>query len=149
MAGVLGVASVSVVPFALAVAGRPSVVGFPAVASVPANPGVPILSDGFTHWTVQRDILLDYRTIGLWLSDFYFFLLSDYRNIEYQISEFKKLSDLGLNLSDYRISDLGLNLSDYQISDLGLNLSDIGLGTSGYTTFLLYLWREGFHVRVG
>jgi hypothetical protein len=50
------------------------------------------------------------RTIGLWLSDCSFFLLSDYRNIEHRIGEFKKLSE-------YRISDLGLNLSDYRISD--------------------------------
>jgi hypothetical protein len=40
----------------------------------------------------------------------YFYLLSNYRNIEYRIGEFKKLSD-------YRISDQGLNLSDYRISD--------------------------------
>ncbi len=51
--------------------------------------------------------LSNYRnmTIGL-----LFFRLSDYRNIEYRIRKFKKLSD-------YRISDLGLNLSDYRISD--------------------------------
>jgi hypothetical protein len=54
-----------------------------------------------------------YKTIEL--SDYgyrivIFFLLSDYRNIEYQIGEFKKLSDNG-------IFDLGLNLLDYQILD--------------------------------
>jgi hypothetical protein len=39
-----------------------------------------------------------------------FFLLSNYRNIEYRFGEFKKLLD-------YRISDQGLNLSDNRISD--------------------------------
>jgi hypothetical protein len=39
-----------------------------------------------------------------------FFLLSNYRNIENRIGKFKKLLD-------YRISDLGLNLSEYRISD--------------------------------
>jgi hypothetical protein len=55
---------------------------------------------------------INYRTIGLWLSDCNFFLLSNYwyRNIEYRIAEFKKLSD-------YRISDQDLNLSDYRILD--------------------------------
>jgi hypothetical protein len=51
-----------------------------------------------------------YYTIGLWLSDSNFFLLSNYRNIEYRIGELKKPSD-------YRISDQGLNLSDYRITD--------------------------------
>ncbi len=46
--------------------------------------------------------------IGLWI-----FLLSNYQNIEYRIGEFKKLP-----ISDYRISDQGLNLSEYRISDL-------------------------------
>jgi hypothetical protein len=39
-----------------------------------------------------------------------FFLLSDYRNIEYRAGEF-------LQLSDYQISDQGHNISDYRISD--------------------------------
>ncbi len=116
IAGIPGVARVSEVPVELAVAGGPAVICFPAVdgiltvASIPGDPRVPILAGGFTYWTVQWDILLDYRTIGQWLSDCYFLLLSDHRNIEYRIGEFKKLSD-------YRISDLGLNLSDYRISD--------------------------------
>jgi hypothetical protein len=38
------------------------------------------------------------------------FLLSNYGNIEYRIGEFKKLLH-------YRISDQGLNLSDYWLSD--------------------------------
>ncbi len=54
--------------------------------------------------------VLHYRTIGLWLSDCNFFLLSNYRNIEYRIGELTKLLD-------YRISDQGLNLSDYRISE--------------------------------
>ncbi len=115
IAGIPGVARVCEVHFELAIAGGPAVICFPAVdgiltvASIPADPRVPILAGGFTYWTVQWDILLDYRTIGQWLSDCYFLLLSDHRNIKYRIGEFKKLSD-------YRISDLGLNLSDYRIS---------------------------------
>jgi hypothetical protein len=74
-AGIPGVASVSEVPFELAVAGGPAVIGFPAVddvlavASIPAHPGVPILAGGFTGLysvhSVQYDILQDYGTIGL------------------------------------------------------------------------------------
>ncbi len=51
--------SVSEVPFKLAVAGGPAVIGFPAVdgvlaaASIPADPGAPILAGGFTYWIVQ------------------------------------------------------------------------------------------------
>ncbi len=39
--------------------GSPAVTGFPAVdgvlvsASAPAVPGIPILADGFTFWTVK------------------------------------------------------------------------------------------------
>jgi hypothetical protein len=87
-----------------AVAGGPAVECVLAVASVPADPVVDILAGGFTYWIVERD-LLHYRTIGLWLSDCNFFLQSNYRNIEYRIGQFKKLSD-------YRISVQGLNLSD-------------------------------------
>jgi hypothetical protein len=111
IAGSPGVTSVSEVPFKLAVAGGPLVIGFPAVdgvlavASILAHPGVPILAGVFTC-----DILKDYQTIRQWQSDCYFFCYHDYRNIEYQIGKFKKLSD-------YMISDLGLNLSDYQITD--------------------------------
>ncbi len=101
--------------FEHAVAGGPAVTSFPAVggvlavASVPADPGVHILADGFTYWIVEWDVLL-YRTIGLWLSDCNIFPLSNYWNIEYRIGEFKELLD-------YRISDQGLNLSDYLIWD--------------------------------
>ncbi len=111
IAGIPGVASVSEVPFKLAVAGGPPVIGFPAidgilaVASIPAHPGVPISAGVFTC-----DILQDYQTIGLWLSDCYFFCYHGYRNIEYQIDKIKKLPD-------YQITDLGLSLSDYQITD--------------------------------
>ncbi len=52
-------------------------------------------------------ILSDFRTMAIGL---FFFLLSNYWNIQYRIGEFKKLSE-------YQISDLGLNLSDYRISD--------------------------------
>jgi hypothetical protein len=77
-AGVPGVVGVSAVPFEHDVAGGPAVTGFPAVdgvlpvASAHADPGIPILAGGFTYCTVQRD-MLDYRYIGLWLSDLYFF----------------------------------------------------------------------------
>ncbi len=47
----------------------------------------------------------DYRTMAIKL-----LFLFCYKNIEYRIGEFKKLSD-------NRISDLGLNLPDYQILD--------------------------------
>ncbi len=103
--GIPGVASFSTVPFKLAYAGDPDVTGFPAVDGVLA-----VANCCFTYWTVQGDILLDYRTIRLWLSICYFFLLWNYRNIKYRIGKFKKLSN-------YWISDLGLNLSDYRISD--------------------------------
>jgi hypothetical protein len=111
-AGHPGIASVSEVPFNLAVTGGPPVIGFPAVdgvlavASIPAHPGVPILAGGFTCDILQYKTI-DYRTMAIILL---FFLLSDYRNIEYRIGEFKKLSN-------YRISDLGFNISDYRISD--------------------------------
>ncbi len=55
IAGILGVASVSEVPFELAVAGGPALVGFPAVdgvlavASIPADPGIPILAGLFNE----------------------------------------------------------------------------------------------------
>ncbi len=64
-------ATISEVPFELAVAGGPAVICFPAVygilavASISAHFGVPILAGGFTYWTVQCDILQDYRIIGL------------------------------------------------------------------------------------
>jgi hypothetical protein len=50
-AGIPGVASVSEVPFELAVAGGPAVDGVLAVASIPADPGVPISAGGCTSWT--------------------------------------------------------------------------------------------------
>ncbi len=55
-------------------------------------------------------VVSGHLTIGLWLSDCHFFLLSNYRNIEYCIGQLKKVSD-------YQISDQGLNLLDYRISD--------------------------------
>jgi|688.fasta_scaffold790565_1 hypothetical protein len=93
----------------LAVTALPAFEGVLAVASVPSHPSVHILAGGFTYWIVEWGIL-HYWTMGLWPSDCNFFLLSNYRNIEYCIGEFKKLSD-------YQISDQGLNLSDYRISD--------------------------------
>jgi hypothetical protein len=95
--GVTTVACIQALAGILAVAGGPAAIGFPAVegllavASIPAHPGVPIFASRFTYCTVQCHILQDYRTIGLLLSDCNFFC--------------------------YRISDVGLNLSDYLILD--------------------------------
>jgi hypothetical protein len=52
---------------------------------------------------------INYRTIGLWLSDCNYFLLSNYQNIEYRIGEFKKYRTIGYRnkASIYRISDSG------------------------------------------
>jgi hypothetical protein len=104
-----GIPGVFEVPFELAAAGGPPVIGFPAVF---------LLLLASLHFLVSLFYLValhvtDYKTIKL--SDYgfrivIFFLLSDYRNVEYRIGELKKPSD-------YRISDLGLNLSDYRISD--------------------------------
>ncbi len=55
-------------------------------------------------------VVSGHRIIILWLSDCHFFLLSNYRNIEYRIGQLKKESE-------YQISDKGPNLSDYRISD--------------------------------
>ncbi len=74
IAGIPGVASVSAVTFKPAVAGGSAVIG------------VTFLAGGFTYWTVQWDILIDYLTMAIGLL---FFLLSDYR-----IGDFKKLTDL-------------------------------------------------------
>jgi hypothetical protein len=43
-----------------------------------------------------------------------FFLLSDYQNIEYQIGEFKKLSDIGSRPQSIGLSDIGLR-KNYQL----------------------------------
>ncbi len=59
IASVPGVTSISAFPFDLAVAGGSAVISFPAVdgvlavASISADPFVPILTGGFTYWTVQ------------------------------------------------------------------------------------------------
>ncbi len=44
------------------------------------------------------------------LSDCYYFLPSDYRNIVYRTGEFEKISD-------YLMSDQVLNISEYRLSD--------------------------------
>ncbi len=76
-----GVVGVSALPFEHAVAGGPAVTGFPAVDGV--------LALAETHY------IIGLSTIAMGL---YFFLLSNYRNIEYRIGKLKKLAD-------YRISD--------------------------------------------
>ncbi len=79
-------------------AGGPAVIGFPAVedvlavASIPARPCLPVFARRFTYWTVKCDILQDYRTIGLLLSDCNLFLLSDIGSRPQSIG----LSDVGL-----------------------------------------------------
>jgi hypothetical protein len=41
----------------------------------------------------MRHNIVDYRTVGRWLSDYNFLLQSDYRNIDFRTGEFEKLSD--------------------------------------------------------
>jgi hypothetical protein len=53
----------------------------------------------------RADITADYRTMAIGLLFSSAIGLLDFRNIEYRIGEFKKLSD-------YQLSDQGLNLSD-------------------------------------
>ncbi len=121
-----GVVGVSAVPFEHAVAGSPAVTGFPAVEGVLAvafslliccDPGVPILAGDFTYWIVGNE---RYYTSGQsdysYQTVFFFWYRTMYWNIEFRIGEFKKLSD-------YRISDQGLNLSDFQILDFEKTIS--------------------------
>ncbi len=56
------------------------------VASIPADPFLPSLAGVFTYCSVQWDTL-GYQTIEQWQSDCYFLLL-DFRSIEYQTGEF-------------------------------------------------------------
>jgi hypothetical protein len=71
------------------------VAGILVIASIPAYPGVPILAGLFhtilynVHCTMEQIRVC--LTIGLWLANCYFFLLSYYRNIEYHTGS-KKLS---------------------------------------------------------
>ncbi len=96
--GVTDVGCIQTLAGILAVAGGPAVIGFPAVegvlavASILDHPAVPIFTSRLTYWTVQCDILQDYRTIGLLLSDCKFFLLSDIGSRPQSIG----LSDIGL-----------------------------------------------------
>ncbi len=85
--------------------------GVAVVACVIADPGVPMLLYlVFLLTLLYNEAYIGHRTIGLKLLDNRFFLLSNYRTIEYRTGKFEKLSDYG-------ISDQGHNLSDYQISD--------------------------------
>jgi hypothetical protein len=52
--------------------------GILAVVSIPAQPGVPILAVGFTFWTVECDILQDYRTMAIGFLFFSAIGLSEY-----------------------------------------------------------------------
>ena len=68
------------------------------VAGILAVAGVLEVSEGFL-------MIVCYRTIRLWLSNFNFFQLSNYQNIKYCIGKLKKLGD-------YRMLDQALNLYD-------------------------------------
>ncbi len=80
------------------ITGFSAVEGVLAVASIPAYPGVPILAGCFTYWTVKCTLR------HIWLSD--------YRNIEYRIGEFKNLSDIGLSSQSIGLSDIGLRINN-------------------------------------
>jgi hypothetical protein len=101
VAGATVVACFTVVACILTVAGIVAVAGVVGISAVPFEHAVAI------HTGLYNET---YFTIGQRLSDCNFFMLSNYRNFEYRIGEFKKVSD-------YRISDQGLNLWDYWISD--------------------------------
>jgi hypothetical protein len=64
------------------------------------------------------------------LSDCNFFLLSNYRNVEYHIGKFKKLWD-------YLITDQGLNLADYRISDSEQTISCPPLEIRGFKILIV------------
>jgi hypothetical protein len=82
----------------------------------------------FTYFAAQLDILgFIYRTVIL------FYILSEYRNIEYRTGEFNKLS------INYRMSDQGLNLSDYRISDSAKTIGCLALERK---TKNLYNWYQ-------
>jgi hypothetical protein len=110
------VASISV-PFVQAVAGGSAVFGFPAVdgvlavASIPADPGIPILTGGFTYWTVHtlRHItrLSDYGTVAIGLLFFADIGLSEYRILDWRIQETIGLSDIGSRSQSIGLSDIG------------------------------------------
>jgi hypothetical protein len=104
VAGVPGVVGISAVAFIPAIAGVPANDSVFAVASFHANPCVPVLLNLVSLRTGTVLYNETYKATGLLLSDCHFFF---YQNIEYRTGEFEKLSD-------YRISDQGLNLSDYR-----------------------------------
>ncbi len=88
--GIVGFAAVALVPACFLV-----VAGILVTASIPADPGVPIL-DGLLHTILYNlhctmEQIRVCLTIGLWLANCYFFLLSYYPNIEYH-TDSKKLS---------------------------------------------------------
>jgi hypothetical protein len=76
------------------------------------------------------------HAIGQWLSDCHFFLLSNYWNIEYCISEFKELSDIGSRPQSIRLSDIGLRKNYWlPISDvLYDHLISVGIRTCSCNT---------------
>jgi hypothetical protein len=123
VAGFPGVVSVSSVVFAFDVAGVHDVVdilavaGVFSVASIPADPGNPLLTSVITYCTVQCTVHCTFCTIGhVRLSVFGYetVIFSAIGLSEYRILDWGNLE----KLTDYRISDQGLNLTDYQISDL-------------------------------
>ena len=89
--------------FEHAVAGGPAVTDIPAVdgvltvASVPADPGVTILANDFTYRTLQC------TTRHIRLSDYYFFLVSEYRISDVRFQTIGYRSNVSI-VSDYRVS---------------------------------------------
>ncbi len=87
---IVGVAAVALVPACFL-----AFTGVLVIASIPADPGVPILA-GLLH-TILHNVHCTVEqirvclTIGFWLANCSFFLLSYYRNIQYHTGS-KKLS---------------------------------------------------------
>jgi hypothetical protein len=114
VAGILAVAGVLLFPdgllllvFEVAVACNPAVIGFLLLMAFLLLLASLLIRPCYSWWLYILDCTMVHITISIGLL---FFLLSNYRNIENRIGKFKKLLD-------YRISDLSLNLSDYRISD--------------------------------
>jgi hypothetical protein len=107
IAGVLGFDVIPADVFVPAVAYVLAIVDVFVGARIPADPSFHILAGNFTYnivqWSMGHTRLSDYwtPTIGL-----LFFLLSEYRNIEYRSREFEKLSDFGSRSPSIGLSDI-------------------------------------------
>jgi hypothetical protein len=88
----------TIVPDVLIVADLPAivalleVVGVPAVAFVPACLWLVFLHSVQYNVHCTMEHIKGYWTIGLWLSNYYFFLLSYYRIIEYRTGKFYSIN---------------------------------------------------------